>query len=353
MYVSSSFACRYTIREIGFSTLSKVTYVIYRVDDNTAQFPKQLAFGFAESNVKTYGLSSNGDETNPIVNFVKQQNSSLPAYVLAAPNGQMIILSENQLKGGLKQTILFSPIQNQMVKELPSIYATVILIEGKNQMENELAGNNISKTCQRIENLIPNMPKQVEFGPNMAVISNKNFEEEKVLLWSLGINKIPEQPVAFVVYGRGRIIGEKVDFEGIKGKAIYKLLSIIGADCECGLDRKWMLGYQIPLNWPKNVRQNLSDKLDFDVDNPMVLAEMSRILAIENKIAADPDGISFEPIVIDLDEEFKDVPAIDYKQSTQNNSDDFEAKNIIIYSLLIFIVVIIIGSIYIVKRKNK
>jgi len=352
MVFSSTFACRYTIREIGFSTLSKVTYVIYRVDENTAQFPKQLALGFAESNVKTFGLNVNSDVNNPVVNFVKAQNSSLPAYVLADPNGQMLILSENQINVGLKQSILSSPIQDQMVKELAFIYGKVLLIEGSNQVANEIAWNKINTTCERIENIMPNMPKQVEFGPNISVISKENFEEEKVLLWSLGIKNIPEQPVAFVVYGRGRIIGEKVDFEEIKGESIYKLLSIIGADCECGLDRKWMLGYQVPLNWPKDVRQDLSDKLDFDVDNPMVLAEMSRILAIENKIAADPDGISFEPTIIDLEAAFNDVPVIDFNQSTNDNEDEFNVDMSIVYSLLLFVVLIIVAGFFVIKNKK-
>ena len=50
-YVTSVEACRYTIREIGYSTLSKVTYVIYRVDDKATAFLRQLELSFSKSNV--------------------------------------------------------------------------------------------------------------------------------------------------------------------------------------------------------------------------------------------------------------------------------------------------------------
>ena len=126
----------------------------------------------------------------------------------------------------------------------------------------------------------------------------------------MGVEEIPEKPVAFVVYGKGRIMGELINYESIALGDVFKLLSIIGADCECGLDRKWLFGYQVPLNWPKQTRQDLSNTLGFDVDNPMVLTEMSRILAIENRVPQDPDGITYEPIVVNLDEEFDDIPEI-------------------------------------------
>ena len=351
MYVSTSFACRYTIREIGFSTLSKVTYIVYRVDENTALFPKQLSLSFSESNVKTFGLNIKDNASNPVVNFVKQQKLSLPVYIMADPNGQMLPISVDQFNG-LKEAILFSPVQKQLESELPSIYATVLLVEGENAVANELARKRISNSCQRIDNIMPNMPKQVENGPNMVIISKDNFEQEKVVLWSLGIKKIPQQPIAFVVYGRGRIIGEKISFEEIKGEKVYKLLSIIGADCECGLDRKWMLGYQIPLNWQKNTQQILSDKLGFDVDNPMILTEMSRILAIENKIAKDPDGVSFEPIVIDLDKEFNDVPEINHFDVKKPKESVFQINKIIIYSILILICLVIIGAFLVMRKKT-
>lgn len=349
---ASVLACRYTIREIGFSTLSKVTYAIYRVDDNGIKFTNQQAQHFASSNIRPLSLHLNNDANNPVVAYVKSQQSKLPAYVLVDPNNRMLILSSDEFENSIHSKTLNSPIQQKLINQLPDIYATVILIDGNNDFDNLKAQKTVLEACERIENIMPNMPKLVEKGPNMTVISKDNFQEEKTLLWSLGVDEIPQDPIAFIVYGRGRIMGEKIDYNGIKGGDIYKLLSIIGADCECGLDRKWMLGYQIPLEWPKKVTQHLSNILGFDVDNPMILAEMSRILAIENKIPKDPNHVSFEPIVLDLDEEFNDIPEIEHSESNKETDATEESSGMVIWYSLIFLFVIIGGGVYFILRNK-
>lgn len=347
IYTSAS-ACKYTIREIGFSTLSKVTYVLYRIDENSSFFPKQLEQNFLESNVTGRGLNSHTDASNAIVKFAMEQKLTLPAYILAAPDGRMLTLDNDDI---LKRA-LSSPVRKQLLHELPDGYASVILIDGKNNSNNQIAKEEILKACERIENILPNMPKQVDIGPNMIQISNKQFEQEKVLLWSFGIYDIPDEPMALVVYGKGRIMGEKITYSQINKDTVYKYLSIIGADCECGLDRKWMLGYQMPLNWPGKTRQNLSNKLGFDVDNPMVLTEMSRILSIENKVASDPDGVSFEPLVFDLDKEFGEVPEVQHQETHTRKNEDFGLNKMVIYSLIALIIFVGIGAYLILKKKH-
>ena len=354
LYVTSAEACRYTIREIGFSTLSKVTYVIYRIDENTASFPRKLELSFSESNVKPYALNPSEDANNPIVAFAKKQNLSFPAYVLVDKKDRMLAMTEADYKNSLKSSILSSPVQNQLLKNLPLNYASVLLIEGTNAEENKTASQTILKACERITNIMPNMPKQVDVGPDMITVNANQFNDEKVMLWSLGIDKMPQQPKAFILYGKGRMMGEMIDYDDIVKDNVYKILSLIGADCECGLDRKWLFGYQIPLDWPKKTRQNLSDKLGFDVDNPMVLTEMSRILAIENRVPVDPDGITYEPIVVNLDDEFDDIPEIIHNTQPQENQvESDESSNAIIwYSLIAFVVLIGIGVVFVMKKKS-
>ena len=282
-----------------------------------------------------------------LLQFAKNQDLSFPVYVLVAPDGRMLALSGDNID----TTTILSPVRQQLIDDLPKGYAAVILVEGTNESENNIAQEKVLKACDRVENIMPHMPKQVANGPRMIVISNDQFEEEKVMLWSFGIDKIQDHPVAFVVYGKGRIMGDSIDYLEIQQGTVYKLLSIIGADCECGLDRKWMLGYQMPLDWPTKTRQNLSDILGFDVDNPMVLTEMSRILAIENRVAADPDGISFEPVVIDLEKEFNDVPEIEHKEDSTIQEDDISSSSTMIYSVAFIIILIIIGAFIVLKKK--
>ena len=347
MSFTTTKACRYTIREIGFSTLSKVTYVLYRIDESTSFIPKQQIGGFSNSNVKVFGLNLKEDPSSRIIKFAQKQNLSFPIYVLAAPDGRMLALSENNIDS----TTISSPVRQQLIDALPKGYAAVILVEGTSASENNIAQEKVLKACDRVENIMPHMPKQVANGPKMITISNDQFQEEKVMLWSFGIDKIPDHPIAFVVYGKGRIMGDSIDYTDIQKDKVYKLLSIIGADCECGLDRKWMLGYQMPLDWPTKTRQDLSDILGFDVDNPMVLTEMSRILAIENRVATDPDGVSFEPVIIDLDKEFNDVPEIEHTQDSSTQEDNISSNTTMIYSVAFVLVLIIIGAFIVLKEK--
>ena len=345
---STVLACKYTIREIGFSTLSKVTYTVYKIDSNTAFFPKQLSQNFANANVRTTGVSTD-ESSHPAVKFaLKERNLKFPAYILAAPDGRMIAISSS----GVNDAVLSSPVQKRLLADLPESYAAVLLIEGKDQIKNQIARDKVAKVCIRVTNIMPNMPKLVDVGPEMVAISNADFKQEKVMLWSLGIDQIPDEPIALVVYGKGRIMGEQLNYMQIKGEDdVYKLLSIIGADCECGLDRKWMLGYQMPLDWPKKTRQFLSDELGFDVDNPMVLTEMSRILATENKVNVDPGGVSFEPVVIDLDEEFEEIPEVAHIP-IHKEAEGLGSNKMIIYSLVFFVLAIGISAFYLMK-KNK
>ncbi len=350
---SSSQACRYTIREIGFSTLSNHSYVLYRINEADSFFPDQLTEDFANTNIKTYALNKIGNNSSPIVQFAIENKLRLPAYILAAQNNQLLSLSDVSNRKDILQQTLFSPAREQLLSKLPATYAIVLLVESTNKEANKTAISITSDACKDIKSVLPHMPKQVEKAPEMIRIPADRFQEEKILLWSLGLSNIPKNPVAFVIYGRGRVMGEKIPFSSMKNNHIYKLLSIIGADCECGLDRKWMLGFQIPLNWPHGTRQSLSDLLGFDVDNPMVLTEMSRILATENQMPVNPDGISFEPLVIDLDEEFQDVPVVEHL-STSNLQENKKGNthNVVIYTLGFFLLILGIGVIFISLKRR-
>ena len=86
------------------------------------------------------------------------------------------------------------------------------MIEGNNDKANKEAREKILNACERIENILPNMPKQVNVGPGMIVIDKDSFESESVLLWSFGVYKVPDAPMALVVYGKGRIMGEPIAY---------------------------------------------------------------------------------------------------------------------------------------------
>jgi hypothetical protein len=167
-------------------------------------------------------------------------------------------------------------------------------------------------------------------------------------LWSLGIDRIPDEPLAFVLYGRGMIIGEALDYKQILEGGLYKYMSMIGADCECGLDKKWMLGSQVPMLCDKNSKQYLAELLGFDVDNPMILAEISRILAKET--LSDATGsVAFAPESIDLDEVFgkaKEIKSPDITTEPENKTN-----RTLFYTLALLLLAVLLGAALIYFKK--
>ena len=345
-----TFACRFTVREIGFSILSQDIYTLAVLDENAdagAEFWKSFHKKNRNCNLRLEILNPNLDMEHPIILNAKKQGLTFPTIVLVAPDGRLFEFEENDLEIVYDQ-VLESVASVTLRSVFSDVFAVVLWIEASDDEKNNRAKIKIQKECDAIENIMPGMPKIVEKGPMNIRISKDNFQNEKLLLWSLGIDEIPKEPLAFVLYGRGRIIGEVLDYKQILNGGLYKYMSMIGADCECGLDKKWMLGSQVPLLWDKNTKQYLVELLGFDVDNPMILAEMSRILAKET--LSDATGsIAFAPESIDLDEVFEksaEIKNIDLITEPENKTN-----RTLFYTLALLLVVVLVGASLIYFKK--
>ncbi|MEE2886282.1 MAG: hypothetical protein VX951_02510, partial [Planctomycetota bacterium] len=122
--------------------------------------------------------------------------------------------------------------------------------------------------------------------------------EEKVLLWSLGIQEVGADPSVAGQTGRGRRFGSVLEGASFHQDSVLGILSKVGESCECGLDRSWMRGMRIPLRWDADTRQTAADTLGFDPENPLVKAEMSSIMAKGRNGLAFKQGV--DPTVADL-----------------------------------------------------
>jgi len=343
-------ACRFTVREIGFSTLSRDIYslvVIDKITSTTDQKWNRVRDTLEDSNIRLSILHPEHDAENPHVKEAISNESPLPAYLLIAPDGRMLELGKGEVSE-IVDRVVNSGIRNRLRNDFPEVFSVILWIEGKDEMNNTEAGQSIMGDCKRIKSIMPYMPKEIKNGPVSIRISTGEFQREKILLWSLGIEEQPEEPVAFVLYGRGRIIGEVVNAGEIREGMLYNYMSMIGADCECGLDRKWMLGKQIPLLWPTMSRQTLASNLGFDVDNPMILSEMSLIMAKETNPELIGD-VSFGIETIDLDSAFDQVPEILYDKEEPAKS----FNKFILISALLLVGIILSGGLLLIRRNRK
>lgn len=302
-------ACRFTVREIAYSILSQTKFSLVIIDGNqSVNHPviRELSACERQANLNTVVLSETTDSAHPFVQLAKEKRMNFPAYFILAPNNEVLVLKEgasmspSELKEVFYGKVLDSPIRNEFLADCHASFARVVLLESADEAKNQRASEMILNDCEQIRNLIPMMPKEIRMAPSMLTLSLEQAKKEKIFLWSLGQDSVANEPRALVLYGRARLMGQPLSYQQLLEGVTYKYLSLIGADCECGLDRKWMLGRQALLKWTTESSQQLATELGFDVDSPSILAEMSRILAKEVD-EENVNSISFGPENIDVD----------------------------------------------------
>ena len=357
-------ACRFTVREIGFSLLSPTIYSLVVIDDQVrADAPniEQLRKDLKSTNVKLVALNTLADARHPFVQQAKAANLDFPCAFLLSPDERLYPLFEeaayavSKLPKSVEHQILHSPLRTHLLRHIEKTFAYVIRIPGTDSRENKEVDQLINDDLARVNDIMELMPKSVEKSPQVIHLSPSDCQQESLLLWSLGLDSLPSHPQVYILYGRGRYMGKGLNLEEIRKGNVYRYLAMVGADCECNLDREWMLGTQVPLPWSEETRQRLAKSLDFDVDNPLILAEMSRILSKE-----EPGGnatISYTPETIDLDEVFDtENPQKESQTMTTRDSDDAvkdsRTAQAIWITLVGLFVVVVGGALYIV-RKNR
>lgn len=343
-------ACRFTVREIGFSTLSREVYTLAFIDGSSAvdaaslePYRQQLR----QSNMQLLVLHPQQDAKHPAVLLASQKGVSFPAVVLISPDQRIWAFQTNN-PADIFSEIIDSPVRKKMRDLFYNTFAVVLWVEGKDSLQNQTAARLVRAACESIQNVMPVMPKKVKYPPVAIHISSEKFQNEKLLMWSLGLDGPANEPLAFVMYGRGRKMGAPLNYGQMQDSGLYKYMAMIGADCECSLDRKWMLGGQVPLWWPSETSQLLTDEVGFDVDNPMILAEMSRIMASKKSETTD-ELVGFVPETIDLS--IFDQPAAPDTLTIPEPTQPEATSLLLIYALLFGFVILSVGAFIFFRKK--
>ena len=126
---------------------------------------------------------------------------------------------------------------------------------------------------------MPGLEKEIQRPPVVEVISADDYGAERAFLWSLGIGEGASSPQVVILYGRGRMIGPVLSGERLSQSSVSAILTTIGLNCECGLDRKWMQGVMVPLKWDRDRKQDIAKQLGFNPESPEIRIEMSQIIA--------------------------------------------------------------------------
>ena len=281
----SAWACRYSVRDTGFVDLGLETYQLRWV-------PGAGIAADTANRVRTRAQSLLRDsnlvwDDAPAGEGIPQE----PGLSLRDAGGRVLDLRDVGGSGGGDQSgeagrilsvvkaVAMSPLRERLYREGLRSYAVVLLVEGSDAAANERVRTDAVAAIAAITRLLPTLPKPVDTPPQWVSIPLKDQEAEKVTIWGLGMDPAPSSsPRLAIVYGRGRRLGAPLEGPLITQTALRDRLLLIGQDCECDLDRAWLRGPLLPGRWDRELQQAALSALGFDPGNPMVRAEISRIV---------------------------------------------------------------------------
>jgi len=326
--------CQYNVREIGFIDVGIEPYRLFvyvpqvvpagEIDD----LKNTLDVAFADTNIQCEPVPAGVDANHPAARFLSAHGiDSYPAAVLVSPDGPSRRLALHAgghllveaVSSSLEAT-LDSSTCRQILEKAADSYGVVLLIEGPRQDRNAAAREAVAAAISYMSEQLEHLPKPIARGPEMVVLDSSSLAREEILLWALGLTlQDVNEPCAAIFYGRGRWIGPLFKGEMLTDENLLRILPVIGADCECGLDHRWLQGTMLPARWDESLQQKVAASLGFDPESPMVKMEMVSIIRRgmggfdypgvplgyqEMEVGGEPMGISYPSVL-----ESNDTPA--------------------------------------------
>lgn len=287
-------ACRFNVRDVGFVDLETEPYrfCVLVGSETPAEIVALLrqmpAIALRDCNIQVDIASASSATNHPAFSHRPEQaGPSLRHAVLVSPDGQALPLSLDDGNRPFRETlaarlddIASSPKREELVTASIRSFAAVLLVEGETPAANQRARQAASRAIESIRSQMQSLPKPIAAPPALVVLEAADLARERILLWSLRLDTArTDQPRAAIVYGRARWMGPLMRGDEISERNLSRLLSIIGADCECGLDVAWTLGTRLPVRWNELRHAEAAKALGFDPESPLVKVEVGRIAA--------------------------------------------------------------------------
>lgn len=277
-------ACRYSIRDVSFVDLEPEPYKFYWLGSDRREVIERSLSAASRAILTDSNLGFVSG--TPPDNIVSTDGSGI---LIISPDGRSLEVGVGEVPDkdvemdswalGMVRELVASPVRNLILEKAIDRYAVILVAEGTDGSENRRVAEAAKQSVREIDRLLPRMPKPVENGPELIVVPHSDKAGERIAMWAMGMDADKEDVQACVISGRGRRVGPPLTGGLVTRTALLEHLVIVGQDCECELDRSWMQGPMMPVDWDRNLRRQAFDALGFDTENPMVKSEMSRIIA--------------------------------------------------------------------------
>ncbi len=300
---ATTHACKYNVRDAGFVDFEPAPYrLVVHTNEATAgaKWPETLrhivASAWLDANVELeFGnraevarASVNGDERGATLDGVTTR--------LVAPDGRALerplpLPPNEDALWSLVEDTVESPLRTQLQETLVESFAAILISQGPDAEENARAKAAADGAVERFKTRMPRLPKPVKRPPSVITLrtlsgvgENQGRRAEsmgdRIARWSLGLATGDQNEAeVVVVYGRGRRSGPPLRGPEITETALLEVLTILGQDCECDLDRSWLRGPLMPMVWDTELQESVVQELGFDAESPMVKTEIARIVA--------------------------------------------------------------------------
>ena len=294
---TQALCCRFNVRDVGFVDLGSKPYNLYifigndMPNDVRDSLQSICVATFYDTNIKFDLISVSEALKTSAKDFIPPNfKGEFPVAVLVAPdhypNRKTLNITLHKEGEPITKTawdalesLVDSPRRNAILEKVFDCYGVIMVVGGENADENKRIRTIAERVASETAATLSELEKEIQNPPVIEVITTDQFEKEKAFLWSLNILKKPQNPKVVILYGRGRKIGPVLEGNTLNEAAITAILSTIGLNCECGLDRKWMQGAMVPLKWDKDRKQKIAKQLGFNPESPEIRIEMSQILA--------------------------------------------------------------------------
>lgn len=282
-------ACPYTIREVGFAPLKREPYRVCLLVGRDARSKKAISVFesvarkvLKDSNVvaEVVDVSVMGSH-RALAGLPPSALRVLPRAVLLAPWGATLPLpkvdyaSREAVRDQL-EAVVSSPLRERIKRAVVEDWCVVLLVEGRSPQGNRRAQREIERAIEGVRGEVTEMGAVIERGPRLLKVSPREAKRERILLWSLGLLG-GGRAKAVVLFGRGQQIGPVLEGGRIGRAALESLFRLLGRNCSCTTDIKWLSGRRIPLRWDEKDRERVCQELGFDPESPRVLATLASV----------------------------------------------------------------------------
>jgi hypothetical protein len=307
-------ACRYTVRDLGFVELRGPEYSLnlavateadpeeYVLRTEGEDWLRRLAAELSNSNVR-WGFMEPppvAESAPPELAGQSAATDELPSArrftaTLVDRQGRRLRLRASGRIDDSKRSdsdrpvapidswvrLIFSPTRDVLSREEFETFASIVVVEGSDQASNQQAWKIANQAALAIRKVEPMLPRPIAVPVRTLRVELDQRLADPVLIWGLGLEPQaePTKAILAVVYGRGRLAGPVMVGDAIELRETLVQLSLVGESCECETDRGWLDERVLPHRSVRGERERASQALGFDPESPLVRAEMIRIVS--------------------------------------------------------------------------